>query len=189
MISSKAICQDCNALNEFVSFRGIKLGEHLPKELRKYSETHLSVGDTIFTIYKKNIPPKDLEKMTSYFYFGDDFSGLMISTIPDGRIFGIRLFRYYNTEDSLTITKNIIPSFYDSITDHLAFLFGKNYKQGKFTDALGDVLVRRWECNKIAIDFVLNYGISEEFQLDISDRELYRVKKLEDYKKTPKRSY
>src|SRR5450432_2044160 len=97
VISLKTVSQNCTALDGFTSFRGIKFGENIPKKLRRYCDIEMSVGDTIFTIYKRTLTPEQLNELLLYFYFGEDFSALMITTIPNGKVCAIRLFKYYTS--------------------------------------------------------------------------------------------
>lgn len=185
VISLKTVSQNCTALNSFTSFRGIKFGENIPNKLRPYCDIQISVGDTIFTIYKRTLTPEQLNELLLYFYFGDEFSALTITTMPKGQVCAIRLFRYYSYEDTLAMIQKKFPPFYEKITDHLRYLFGEDYKTKDDSDLFGHFYIRLWSCPNISVAFIFNYkNVDESYNLDIVDEKLFRLKKLEDYKKS-----
>src|ERR1700730_3450542 len=123
--------QDCNTLNEFNSFHGLRFGQEFPDSLKQY----FSILDQTSSYIDYDLNEKKLKSQTTifnkfykWFYFGETFSDLSISCLRDGKIFRFELRKFPRGEDSVEVRNNKFPDSFLNISDEVTSLFGKSTK-------------------------------------------------------------
>ena len=181
LFSKCLVAQDCKTLDNFTSFHGIKFGEVFPDSLKKYCEIEYNEvrSDSMFTIWQDQI--KKSKKFSEWVNFRLPFSYVAFNTLKDGRVYSILLLTPIDKDDSLLITQNKYPLFFEAVTEEITSIFGKMTKEEVSNDYFSKELVRTWECNTMKIDFEMGLTVFHSYSITITNKELDKARKILKY--------
>lgn len=178
---------DCDLLNRFTSFHGIRMGEKLPLKLKQYFEYSDLFSDSLFTLSRGDIAKRNMpDSLNSFFFFGDFFSYMTVFYTKSGKTFDIILQKDLVYNDSIDLVENKNPLFLINVTKEISSVFGNNYVTKNEKDEYGEYVFKTiWECDRIKIGLYLKYtnikGRRSYYQLEIIDKKLEKLDKLDKY--------
>ncbi len=172
--------QDCQTINNFKSFHGVRLSRPFPDSLKKYFEIgSFQQTDTSFDLSHTSIENKpSYNRLFKFLLFGDYFESVSYF-ISNKNVYSTMLVKNINDEDSAYLTVNKMPIFYQNVSAELVSVFGEATKKERKDITFGKAIVELWECEKIKIEFGINiYGRGGHYYLTITDINLEKIQKL-----------
>jgi hypothetical protein len=175
--------QDCKTLDNFTSFHGVKFGKQFPDSLRKYCDIDYNEVRSDFTFSISNDKIKAVPKFSEWLVFRLSFSNIAFGALKDGRIYCAVLQQDLDNTDSIYLSHNEYPLFFEQVTEELSSLFGKLTKQDNTDDIFGNKITREWDCEKMRVTLSLyRLGHSSYYSLMIIDKELEKQRAILKYK-------
>ena len=176
-----ASSQDCNLLDSVRSFKGIKFGKPIPNNIKnRCMKLPKSSNDTLFVLVADSV--LNNPSLFKYTSFKEQFESIDFGTLKNGDIYSVTLTQEAKGRDTVAINAKEDPPFITSVHHELVRLFGNESeaKLGK-TQGMGNYYRFKWICNNIEVSLTFLISIQNLFFLEIKDKELEKMKSLEEY--------
>ena len=204
--SFKSIAQDCETLNNFNSFHGIRFEYKIPDSLKSAFKEEVKYDSnpykSYYLEYDAIVGNKDLSnKFQKWFVFGDEiFTKIYITCLLDDRVYQIMLMNIYsskdlfnNIDDSIEIVKKRLPPMFLNANRQLKSLFGDPTRTNQDSDLFANYYENFWECEKQNIELRLIYhnnitganptGLLLITDLIFTNNKLAKIEKLDELQK------
>jgi hypothetical protein len=162
--------QNCDRVNAFNSFKGIKLGGTFPDSLRGYGIMMPNKGDTSFAIGRYKLD--DRPDLLKFLNFKEDFETLAIYTGKNRRIHSLVLITSADEENQKAFDDRKIPPFFLKMVEELTTRFGKKTSSGARETGLGTERFVKWQCEHVQIELLYRDFMDLSFNLRIEDTKL-----------------
>jgi hypothetical protein len=176
--------QDCDILDKFNSFHGIKFGSKFPDSLKTYF-----IKDTInntfrYSLWKMMTSIKSYEKFKNWFEMGYEFNTVDFVCLKDDRVYQVILRQEFEFDKPSPISVKKYPPFFNKIVEELKYTFGN--------PTISDDVVKQqghdptygfyWECNNMRMATFISCAFKKgECLIMISDIELTKKAALQRY--------
>lgn len=177
---------DCEALDSFTSFHGIKFGERFPDSLRKYF-----AKDTTREGYIRfSMPTWYLEtgnhykKFSSWFNMGDSLSEMLFYCDRNQKVVEVVLRQRFEGRSDIVVTPNNYPKFFRNIIAELKDIFGSpSISDEKEIDDELTFYSFFWGCNKMCVSSYYAFETEKSYcVIMIYDYELKKKHGIDKYK-------
>lgn len=126
LFSVNAYSQDCETLNKFKSYHGLKFGNKFPDSLKQYFiKDTLKEGTYKYTMWTHMTSFKEYQKFKTWFYMGYDFGFIDFSCLKDETIYRVILREKFKYDKPSPITFKKYPKFIKDIIQELSATFGE----------------------------------------------------------------